>query len=142
MINIIVNSFVCFCVYLQQYSSGLKQYDFSHFGGFKTHKVEKEIARGKKLVSVSLVTRRTLLFFFFLFLSFLFVCLLLPFPFFILFYLHLAFRLEQTPHRQKKDTHRQAKTDKVNRLHIKIMYAFRVPVQSVNIFTWQCPGRS
>ena len=75
MINIIVNSFVCFCVYLQQYSSGLKQYDFSHFGGFEIDEVEKEIARGKKLVSVSLVTMRTSFFsFFFHFLSLLFVC--------------------------------------------------------------------
>ena len=85
MINIIVNSFVCFCVYLQQYSSGLKQYDFTDFCGFEIDEVEKEIARGKKLVSVSLVTRRTLfsLFFsFFSFLSLLFVCCYLFLSFF------------------------------------------------------------
>ena len=96
VINIIVNSFVCFCVYLQQYSSGLKQYDFSHFGGFKIDKVKKEIARGKKLVSVSLVTRRIiflLLFFFFWGggggFSFFVVCLLFPFPFYIFFIFYI-----------------------------------------------------
>ena len=75
MINIIVNSFVCFCVYLQQYSSGLKQYDFTDFCGFEIDEVEKEIARGKKLVSVSLVTRRTLFSLFFLFFLFFLCCL-------------------------------------------------------------------
>ena len=82
MINIIVNSFVCFCVYLQQYSSGLKQYDFSHFGGFEIDEVEKEIARGKKLVSVSLVTRRTLFFSYFFLIFFLCCLFVVTFSFF------------------------------------------------------------
>lgn len=37
---------------LQQYSSNLQQFKFTHFGGFLIDKVEGEVKRGQKLVSI------------------------------------------------------------------------------------------